>query len=159
MTLHLVRHGSAGSRNPGDPTDTERHLDIRGLAQAEAVADRLGSSGLTRVLSSPLPRCMETIGPLADRYRLEVEPQEALREGADPGLTWALLEQLAHTEAAICSHGDVIPEMLARSEARGTRIGEPRGFSKGSIWSLSEWTGTHFDRAVWIPCRAASPTT
>ncbi|MCB1012598.1 MAG: histidine phosphatase family protein, partial [Microthrixaceae bacterium] len=59
MTLYLVRHGSAGSRNGTDPRDSERHLDPKGLAQSDVVAGQLCAAPISRVLSSPLPRCIE----------------------------------------------------------------------------------------------------
>lgn len=157
MTLYLVRHGSAGSRNAADPGDCERHLDPKGLGQAETVADELDGEPVARILSSPLPRCVETVEPLAKRLGLEIEITDALREGADPATTWDLLEEMSGTTAVLCSHGDVIPEAITRGQRRGTRVIEPSGFSKGSIWALRDWTGSHFAEASWNSCRSSRP--
>ncbi|MCB0952676.1 MAG: histidine phosphatase family protein [Microthrixaceae bacterium] len=156
MTLYLVRHGSAGSRNGTDPRDSERHLDPKGLAQSDVVAGQLCAAPISRVLSSPLPRCIETVEPLAQKLGLTLEVNDALREGADPALTWSLIEDLGASTVVMCSHGDVIPEILSRSERRGTRVAEPRGFSKGSIWTLRGWDGTSFAEASWDSCRSTS---
>ncbi|MEZ5269073.1 MAG: hypothetical protein R2789_11095 [Microthrixaceae bacterium] len=66
----------------------------------------------------PLPRCIETVEPLAQKLGLAVEVHDALREGADPALTWSLIEDLGPSTVVMCSHGDVIPEILDRSERR-----------------------------------------
>jgi probable phosphoglycerate mutase len=55
-------------------------LDDRGLAQAEALAERLAAVRLTAVYSSPLERCMQTMAPLAARHRLDVVPRDGLVE-------------------------------------------------------------------------------
>lgn len=80
-TLFLIRHGLTAvtgktlyGRTPGV------RLDDRGRAQAEALADRLAPVRLTAVYSSPLDRCVETMGPLASRQRLDVVVREGLIE-------------------------------------------------------------------------------
>ena len=80
-TLFLIRHGLTAvtgktlyGRTPGVP------LDDRGLAQAEALADRLATVRLTAVYSSPLDRCMQTMAPLAKRQHLDVVPRDGLLE-------------------------------------------------------------------------------
>lgn len=86
-TLFLIRHGLTAvtgktlyGRTSGVP------LDDRGRAQAEALAERFVPVRLTAVYSSPLDRCVETMGPLAARQRLDVVPRERLIE-MDVG-TW-----------------------------------------------------------------------
>ena len=80
-TLFLIRHGLTAvtgktlyGRTPGVP------LDDRGLAQAEALADRLAPVRMTAVYSSPLDRCVQTMTPLAARQRLEVVERDGLIE-------------------------------------------------------------------------------
>ncbi len=80
-TLLLLRHGqtplSVEKRfsGLGDPTLT----DV-GLAQAEAAARRLGSSGATAVVSSPLRRALQTAQPVAAALGVDVTVDERLRE-------------------------------------------------------------------------------
>ncbi|NIR39365.1 MAG: histidine phosphatase family protein, partial [Actinobacteria bacterium] len=52
VSLHLVRHGSAGHRGswPGD--DLERPLDERGTEQARRLAEHLGDAPIQSVWSS-----------------------------------------------------------------------------------------------------------
>jgi broad specificity phosphatase PhoE len=153
MTLYLVRHGSAGRRNGADPHDGDRHLDDRGRRQAAAVSSHLSGQPIEVVVSSPLPRCVETVAPLADALGLVVQLDERLREGAEVAEAWELVEQLAAGTAVLCSHGDVIPDVIGRCEARGMRMPDRPGFSKGSVWALRGWDGTGFAKGSWDKLR------
>ena len=73
-TLILLRHGrstanSAGvlaGRSPGVA------LDEHGQAEVKTLVERLATVPLAAVVSSPLQRCRETVGPLAQARELEV---------------------------------------------------------------------------------------
>lgn len=60
MSLIVVRHGETGfnAARVLQPADTP--LSERGLAQARAVAERLAGAGLVAVLSSDMPRALQT---------------------------------------------------------------------------------------------------
>ena len=104
---------------------------------------------LTRVLSSPFVRCVQTVEPLAAALDLDVEETEALAEGhADEALT--LIEKLADQDAALCTHGDVIPEVLQSLEARGVQILAQWQWRKGSTWVLHSEDGS-LTRATYVP--------
>ena len=135
MTLYLIRHADAGTRDPYSPSDHLRGLSEDGMRQAARIADRLGDAGVTRVLSSPYPRCVQTVEPLARRLGVEVEPQPALAEGADGRRTFALMTALAGTDAVLCSHGDVIPEVIRLLRITGTVINKS---SLASAWRRCE---------------------
>ncbi len=137
MTLYLIRHADAGNRDPYSPGDHLRGLSEDGMRQARRIADRLGDAGVTRVLSSPYPRCVETVEPLARRGGLEVEPEPLLAEGANGLRTYALMLDLAGTDAVLCSHGDVIPEVIRILRVTGTVIDGQSGNAKGSVWTIT----------------------
>ena len=153
MTVYLVRHASAGRRNGADPHDGRRHLDEKGRRQASAVREHLAGASIEAVLSSPLPRCVETVEPLAEALGLEVRIDDRLREGSDPAEAWELVEEVAGGTTVLCSHGDLIPEVVRRSEARGMRMPGRTGFAKGSVWTLRGWDGTRFARGAWDKLR------
>lgn len=71
------------------------HLDDAGREQAAEVADRLAHLPFVRVVSSPLPRCLETVRPLADQLGLEVERSEDLGEARYGAWTGRPLKELA----------------------------------------------------------------
>ena len=137
MTLYLVRHADAGTRDPYSPSDHLRGLSDDGVRQAVRIADRLADSGVTRVLSSPYPRCVQTVEPLARRLGVEIQTDAVLAEGADERGTFALMMALADTDAVLCSHGDVIPEIIRLLWITGTVINGQRGNAKGSIWTIT----------------------
>ncbi len=145
MTVFLVRHASAGVRDDGDPTDSDRPLDHGGLDQADHLSDLLADSALVRVLTSPARRCRETVAPIAAHHHLAVEAHEDLFEGAAIKKSWELLEWAGHLrgDVVLCSHGDVIPELIRRAQLRGMDIPTKSGCAKGSIWSL-DFDGSRF---------------
>ena len=157
LTVYLVRHASAGHRNDDDPSDLERHLDGKGRRQADAVAALLahaaGDPGVLRLAASPAARCIETFEPLAERLGCEVEVWPDLLEGSSIDCTWSALAKAAeHDEhVALCSHGDVIPELISRLQGRGMRVPGPAGCSKGSVWTLTGWDGQRFETGTYTP--------
>ncbi len=153
MTVYLVRHGSAGRRNGDDPHDPERHLDDKGRRQADAVREHLRSEPIEVIVSSPLPRCVETVAPLAESLGLVVDIDNRLKEGVELPASWELVEELASRNAVLCTHGDVMPEVIQRNEARGMRVPGVAGFSKGSVWALEGWDGTRFAKGCWDKLR------
>ncbi|MEZ5383003.1 MAG: phosphoglycerate mutase family protein [Microthrixaceae bacterium] len=139
MTLYLVRHGKAGTRDSSDPLDFQRQLDHKGRRQAIWVADQLIDCKLGAVWSSPLPRCSQTVEPTALRHGLSVDPVEALAEGSALDRAWAVVEDAMAlaSDVVLCSHGDLIPDLVRRAQGRGMVVPGRRGFDKGSIWALT----------------------
>lgn len=138
MALFLIRHASAGVRHPGSPDDLRRELDAAGHDRARTIADYLTPHRPTHVLSSPAVRCRQTVEPLASAVGAPVEDHEALAEGTPVLEALTLLTRLASegVVAALCSHGDLIPELIRTLERTGTRIEGRRQWQKGSVWTL-----------------------
>ena len=135
--LYLIRHASAGDRGAWRGNDSERPLDDVGRGQAAAIAAALTAAPIRRVLSSPSVRCVQTVEPLAARLGLDVEACAELAEGADGRRTEALVDRLCGQEgdSVLCSHGDVIPEVLWRLSGRGIDV-SPMRCKKASVWEL-----------------------
>jgi broad specificity phosphatase PhoE len=152
MKLYVVRHGHAGSRSTWEGPEDERPLTRRGHKQATGIADRLSGVGLSRLVSSPSARCMQTLEPLADRLGLRVDADDRLLEGAGADRALALAAELSEerTAAVICSHGDVIPDMLRILKAGTTRFKDPFMWPKGSIWVLTG-DGQRWSKGRYIP--------
>ncbi|MFP3915800.1 MAG: histidine phosphatase family protein [Actinomycetota bacterium] len=80
-TLIVVRHGeSEGNQDHRFIGQSQVPLTRRGRTQAQAVATRLGGESITRIVSSDLVRCVETVAPLARSTGIEIETSPLLRE-------------------------------------------------------------------------------
>src|SRR5581483_1953225 len=122
----LVRHARAGDRAGWAGDDRLRPLDRRGRRQAEALAPLLAERGVTRLLSSPYVRCVQTFVPAAAALGLELERTDALAEGARGEDVLRLLRSVEGGVPALSTHGDVIAELL----------GPDAEAKKGSFWEL-----------------------
>jgi 8-oxo-dGTP diphosphatase len=125
MPILLVRHATAGKRSAWQGDDRLRPLDERGHRQAKGLIAQLGRFAPERVLSSPYLRCTQTIEPLAGELGLAVEAVEELSEGAGRERALGLLRRLGQTTAVLCTHGDVLEELVGEES------------KKGSTWVLS----------------------
>ena len=155
MAVYLVRHAKAGSRNEFDGDDRNRPLTASGHRQSQELARRLAAVAPTTIVSSPYVRCVQTVEPLAVAVDVSVRTSELLAElGTEHASIGKPVLDLLDTlpeGAVVCSHGDVIPAILAALEDRGLRIhGEPQ-WQKASVWVL-ERDGKHFATAsAWPP--------
>lgn len=146
----LIRHAQAGARKewPGD--DRLRPLSVKGSEQARSLVGRILGYEPTRILSSPYRRCIETVVPLAEKLGLEVESRPELAEGNGPAAL-ALVRSVLGANVAICTHGDVIPEVLvALVDEDRLDLGVAPRQSKGSVWVL-ESEGARFTSATYLP--------
>ncbi len=135
MSLFLVRHARAGSRSDWEGKDHLRPLSKRGRQQADALADALAGDGVTRIVTSPFARCRETVQPLAQRLGIELETSDALVEGAGYHDALDLIEKLAGETAVLCSHGDVLGDLLRHFDRSGVALDGDR-LEKASTWVL-----------------------
>jgi probable phosphoglycerate mutase len=80
MSLLLVRHGETAlnAARVLQPADTP--LSARGIAQAEALAERLADRRLALILSSDLPRALRTAQAISARCGTMIQTTELLRE-------------------------------------------------------------------------------
>jgi broad specificity phosphatase PhoE len=153
MAVLLLRHAKAGSRAAWAQDDDLRPLTAAGVRQADALAERLGDEPIKRVLSSRFVRCVQTVAPLAERLGLEVEDHPALAEEADLDDTAALLDELAGSDAVLCTHGNVLGALVKRLRRRGVdlRGTEGGGGGKGSAWRLEPDGDGHWATATYEP--------
>jgi 8-oxo-dGTP diphosphatase len=155
MTVFLVRHASAGTRNDADPSDQGRILDATGTLQAERLADWLRHEDVRSIVSSPVRRCVQTVEPLAKQLELTVVADPRLGEGADLSDAWSALVEAAAAQgdSVLCSHGDLIPELVSRLRRRGMQVPGRSGCSKGSTWVLQHWDGERFATGLYTPVK------
>jgi phosphohistidine phosphatase SixA len=143
----LLRHASAGVRLSSPGIDRFRRLDDGGRFVARQLVWSLADREITRIVSSPLVRCVESVVPIAQSRHLtvetcwELEPDVAL----DDLLT--LLVDLPDT-ALVCTHREVFQTLL----------GWDITCEKGGTWVL-ERNGPELVPALYVAPPAQSAAT
>lgn len=135
-----MRHAAAGDRDTWDGPDDSRPLTSAGGRQAHgllAVLEPHGVRATAAVLSSDYVRCRQTVEPLAGALGLAIRDDAALREGSPLA---AVLDLVGHCgDAVLCSHGDVVSDLVLHLDVRGLLLDSP-AWPKGSTW-VFEVTG------------------
>ena len=149
--VYVLRHAKAGTRErwPGD--DIDRPLTKNGWLQAHALADRLADAGAAAVLlSSPYVRCMQTLEPLAERLGTKVVADDRLTEGVPFEPLLALVESTP-TGSVLCSHGDIIPDLIGALHRRGAHLTTDADWRKAAVWVLHRERHKIDSLACWPP--------
>jgi phosphohistidine phosphatase SixA len=148
MRVLLIRHAQAGKRNDSDPDDSQRPLTGAGRRRARALVTQFASFELSRVLSSPALRCQQTVEPLAAARQLPVEVSPELSEGTALPPVLELIGRASN--AACCTHGDVVQNLIVDLHQRGIPIHGGSQWEKGSVWLLDLLAGT-ITQARYLP--------
>jgi 8-oxo-dGTP diphosphatase len=119
MTVLLLRHAVAGHGTDA-PDDHLRPLDERGRRQADRLRDALAGYDVQRVLTSPYVRCRQTVEPLAGSLGLPIEERPELAEGSTAEDVLDLVRSLDGETAVLCTHGDVVSEVLGEESKKGS---------------------------------------
>jgi probable phosphomutase (TIGR03848 family) len=148
-TLVLVRHGLTAMTGPVLAGWTPGlHLDERGQEQAAAVAERLRPVPFAAVVSSPLDRCLDTAGAIAEgREGVEVQVEDRLGECRYGDWTGRPLKELAKDPLwkVVQSHPSAVvfpgPE------------GEPlRETQNRAVAAVRDWNARLGPDATWLAC-------
>lgn len=120
MSLVIVRHGETALNAARilQPTDTP--LGERGLQQAAAVARRLAGSGIVAILSSDLPRALQTAQAIAATTGAPIETTPLLHErnfGELRGLPYDAITFDPQVLEGRPPGGESVAEFLARVDA------------------------------------------
>jgi phosphoserine phosphatase len=79
--IYLARHGETDWNREGRyQGQQESDLTDTGVAQAQAFAQALAAQGITRVIASPLRRCIDSSAPLANALGVTLETDRDLIE-------------------------------------------------------------------------------
>jgi 8-oxo-dGTP diphosphatase len=139
VTLIVVRHAKAGVRRRWTGPDELRPLSKLGRRQAKGLIDTIvaakGRGRLEHLVASPFVRCRQTLEPLANQLALPVELSDALAEGASLADALRLAEKFGDEHAVLCTHGDVLGELLEYYASTGIKVPDTR-LEKGSVWAL-----------------------
>lgn len=110
----------------------------------------LAEVGAKRLVTSPFLRCRQTLEPLGRTLGLAVEADDRLAEGRGFEGALDLAEELRGSPAVVCSHGDVIPDLLDALGRRGMRTKDEPRWQKASTWVLKR-DGSTFTKARYLP--------
>jgi len=147
-TVLLVRHGLTALTGPVLSGRTAGvHLDERGQAQAESLAQRTATLPLAAVVTSPLERCTETADAIAAAQPASPQPQvdERLIECDYGDWTGRPLKELARDplwrlvqvqpSAVRFPNGESLPEVAARA-----------------VQAVRDWDRRLGGDALWVAC-------
>lgn len=149
--LYLIRHAKAGERRTWTGDDVDRPLSKKGHKQSELIGKRLAKLTPPVLLSSRYVRCVQTLQPLADRLDAAVEIADCLTE-FEPFEPVVELIASAENGTVMCSHGDIIPEVIHALKKSGTQIRTPTDWRKASVWVLKrDKRGDIVHATVWPP--------
>ncbi|MEV0647266.1 MSMEG_4193 family putative phosphomutase [Phytomonospora sp. NPDC050363] len=182
-TVLLLRHGRTTANTAGILAGHMPGvaLDETGLAQVAEAAKRLAGLPLVAAVSSPLPRCQETIHTALGDRGLTVEIDEALAEYRYGDWEGRKLSELVHEplwktvqehpSAAVFPNGDAAAHTAARAVAavRGHDARIAAEYGRDALWLacthgdivkavVADALGLHFDLFQRISAGTASIT-
>ena len=134
----LLRHANAGVRLSSPEIDRFRRLDDAGRVVARQLVWTLAGHEITRIVSSPLARCVESVVPIAESRHLSVETRWELEPDVPLDDLITLLVDLPDT-SLVCTHREVFQKLL----------GWDVTCEKGGAWVL-ERSGAELVPALYI---------
>src|ERR1700674_5032222 len=138
---YVVRPAKGGDRGGWSGDDRMRPLTKSGQRQAEGLANLLDREPIDKILSSGYLRCVQTVEPLGAGRTLRAEPVKELEEGAGGESVLRLVQKLRGRNIVLCTHGDVMEELLEGLIAQGLLQRARANMEKGSTWALDEKDG------------------
>jgi phosphohistidine phosphatase SixA len=134
--VYFIRHAKALDRELWHHEDALRPLTEAGYRQADALAAELRRAKIDRVVSSRAFRCVDTVWPLATALGLEVGRHDTLFEGNRAPAALSLMRRVRGRRVALCTHGDVMQEVLEQLEDDGVDLDGGIRLAKGAYWTF-----------------------
>jgi 8-oxo-dGTP diphosphatase len=147
--IYVVRHAHAGNRSDWSGPDHKRPISDKGVQQARKISKYLTKRGARQIFTSPSLRCVQTVAPLAHRLNVGYVDLPELAEGSSPEGAAALV-RTAKNGTVICSHGDVLTNLVGHLAAHGAPIDPKTLIEKGAILQLKMHDG-RVRKAKYIP--------
>ncbi len=147
--IYLLRHAHAGNKRTWSGPDGRRPLSAAGRREAAGLVRVLDGRPITTILSSPALRCEQTVQPLAEHRSLPVglDGRLDVDAGTDDAAT---LLRPGLDDVVLCTHGELIGQLLGLLRERGAPIGRHAQWPKGSTWLL-RLTGDRVAEATYLP--------
>jgi broad specificity phosphatase PhoE len=103
--------------------------------------EALRDEPIARIASSPYVRCVQTVTPLSETCGIPIEQIDALAEGTPLDQVLRLIEKVSDRPTALCTHGDVVEEVLSYLADRQVPLEPELLYPKGSTWVLDVQDG------------------
>lgn len=147
-TVVLVRHGLTAMTGPLLAGWTPGlHLDERGQKQAAAVAERLRPVPFAAIVSSPLDRCLDTAGAVAEGRDQEVQVERRIGECRYGDWTGKAIKDLAKDPM-----WKVVQQHPSAAVFPGPE-GEPlRETQNRAVAAVRDWNAKLGAGATWLAC-------
>jgi 8-oxo-dGTP diphosphatase len=118
FAIIVVRHGKAVPPQSWDGPDATRPLLARGAAQATSIAAGLAAYRPKKIITSTAARCIATVAPVARLTGIGTIESDAISQDSFESGESAVAELLEKrikkgATVVLCSHGPVIPEIIA----------------------------------------------
>ena len=149
-TFYFVRHAKAGSRSHWTGDDRKRPLSNKGVKQAEELVTIFANYDIAAVYSSPYLRCMQTVEPIARAHKLKVQAEPGLAEGRGLEAAYRFFEDPKLDEVVLCTHGDIVWELVEDLTKRRVLPAFREDLDKGSTWVVQVKGGVPV-KARYIP--------
>jgi phosphohistidine phosphatase SixA len=149
-SFYVVRHAKAGSREKWAGDDRKRPLTKKGIMQARDIVEVLSPYPVASIFSSQYLRCVQTVQPLSKRLRLKIEESVSLAEGHGLAGLHEFLDDSDLDNAVLCTHGDIVWELVEDMVKRKILRAGEGGFDKGSTWIL-HMDGSKIAKARYLP--------
>jgi len=125
-------------------------LSKKGVKQAEELVEVFSKFDITGVYSSPYLRCMQTVEPLAEARKLKVRAESGLAEGHGLTAAYELFNDARLEGVVLCTHGDIVWELVEDLTRRRVLPAFREDFDKGSTWVVDVKAGVPV-KARYIP--------
>jgi 8-oxo-(d)GTP phosphatase len=138
---YLIRHSDAGNKHDWAGPDHARPLSFPGQLEAHGLLGRLRDYPIARIPTSPAVRCQQTVTPLSQRRAVPIELAEDLAVDAPAARLLTLVADPTLQTAVLCSHGELIGQLMHQLAAAGVALEGPLDGDKGSTWVLTTADG------------------
>lgn len=119
-----------------------RPLSKKGQAQATELVGLFKKFPIAAIYSSPYLRCVQTVEPLAGARRLDAKTSSELAEGHGLQGLHRFLDDSRLDHVVLCTHGDIVWELVEDLVARHVIRAGDGGFEKASTWVVGMKAGT-----------------
>ena len=139
MAIFIVRHGETDGNASRMIQVPETPLNARGIAQAEALAERLSREGVARILVSDYARARMTADAVHRATGAPIEVDAGLRERDFGDWCGRSHDDIPHfmDDGAAPPNGESWETFHARAEAAWERIARHAGATTGNLVALT----------------------